>query len=160
MNPSTPKQDLVLPPNTAAWTFQVWAAFLVSVLALGMGLYYAPLNRWIQGFFLMGMFFTIGSTFTLAKTIRDNRNTRIDTPAWVFQSWAAFLLSAGITFGGIAWLPADVGGRWVQGCLAVAFFFCINTSFTLSKTIRDNHEAEKILSNGMSVGSPMPEHQA
>jgi hypothetical protein len=55
----------------------------------------------------MGTLFTMGSSSTLAKTIRDNRDDRVDTQAWVFQSWAAFLLSAGVTFTGILWLRTE-----------------------------------------------------
>ncbi len=150
---STADMDRLLPPNTPAWIFQVWTAFLLSVFALAVGIYYAPMDPWIRAFFFMGMFFTIGSTLTLAKTIRDNRKERIDTQAWVFQSWAAFLLSTGITFAGVLWLPGGVS-RWIQGYFGVAIFFAMSSSFTLSKTIRDEHEGAKALQE-MGV-TPMP----
>ena len=152
-SPSTADMDRLLPPNTPAWIFQVWAAFLLAVFALAVGIYYAPMDRWIRAFFFMGMFFTIGSTLTLAKTIRDNRKERIDTPAWVFQSWAAFLLSTGITFAGVLWLPGQVS-PWIQGYLAVAIFFAISSSFTLSKTIRDEHEGAKVLQETGATPTP------
>ena len=151
---ATKPSNLLLPANTPAWLFQVWAAFLVSVFAILFGLYQAPMDRWVRAFFFMGTLFTMGSSFTLAKTIRDNRDDRIDTQAWVFQSWAAFLLSAGVTFTGILWLRPDATA-WIQGYLAVSLFFCVNTSFTLSKTIRDNHEAEKVMNSFPRAAAPL-----
>ena len=57
--------------NTSAWKFQCWAAFLISsVLTIG-GIAYIPVDPWIKGYLLMGMIFTLGSTFSLAKTLRD-----------------------------------------------------------------------------------------
>ena len=64
--------DANLDPHTAAWSFQVWISFLV---ALGMtvgGTVLLPVDWWIKGYLLMGQLFTVGSTFTLAKSVRDN----------------------------------------------------------------------------------------
>lgn len=58
--------------DTGAWILFVWLSFGTSVLVTGLGIAYAPVDVWIKGFFAMGLLFTIGSTFTLAKTIRDN----------------------------------------------------------------------------------------
>jgi hypothetical protein len=58
--------------DTAAWIFQVWASFLVAVTLLAIGIYYLPVDGWIRGYLAMGMLFSIGSSFSLAKTIRDN----------------------------------------------------------------------------------------
>jgi hypothetical protein len=33
---------------------------------------FLPVEIWVKGYMLMGMMFTVGSTFTLAKTVRDN----------------------------------------------------------------------------------------
>jgi hypothetical protein len=43
-----------------------------------LGIYYMPIDLWIKGFIIMGLFFTVGSTFTLAKTIRDRHESRRD----------------------------------------------------------------------------------
>lgn len=66
MNNVSPQKD------TAAWILQVWASFMISVCSTGIGIIYLPVDPWIKGFMGMGLTFTIGSTFTLAKTIRDN----------------------------------------------------------------------------------------
>ena len=58
--------------NTSAWVFQVWASFLVSFGATLVGIYFLPSDLWTKGFVAMGLMFTVGSTFTLAKTVRDN----------------------------------------------------------------------------------------
>lgn len=58
--------------DTPAWILFVWCSFFVSVTITSFGIYYAPVDLWIKGFLTMGMFWSIGATFTLAKTLRDN----------------------------------------------------------------------------------------
>jgi len=57
--------------QTYAWKFQVWASFVVSSSAMAIGILYLPVDLWTKGFFAMGLLFTIGSCFGLAKTVRD-----------------------------------------------------------------------------------------
>jgi hypothetical protein len=65
------------------------------------------------------------------------KSTR-DTQAWIFQVWTSFALATITTVVGICYLPLDV---WHRAFLALGFFFSVASSFTLAKTIRDNHEA-------------------
>jgi hypothetical protein len=65
-----------------------------------------------------------------------------DTSAWVFQAWASFLIAIVGTSVGIIWLPVD---GWMRGFLALGLLFTVNTCFTLAKTVRDNHEASKLI---------------
>lgn len=58
--------------DTQAWIFQVWVSFILAVSATTLGIIYLPVDNWVKGFMGMGMTFSIGSSFTLAKTIRDN----------------------------------------------------------------------------------------
>ncbi|MEL7037166.1 MAG: YiaA/YiaB family inner membrane protein [Cyanobacteria bacterium J06592_8] len=58
--------------DTSAWIFQVWFSFILAVSATTLGIFYLPVDNWVKGFMGMGMTFSIGSSFTLAKTIRDN----------------------------------------------------------------------------------------
>ena len=58
--------------DTAAWIFQTWTAFIVSVAFLAIGIVSLPVNEWMRGFLGLGLFFSISSSFTLAKTLRDN----------------------------------------------------------------------------------------
>lgn len=58
--------------NTAAWRFQVWVSFVVSSGLTGIGVAYLPIDIWMKGFLAMGLLFTVGSCFSLAKTVRDD----------------------------------------------------------------------------------------
>ncbi|EAW36053.1 YiaA/YiaB family inner membrane protein [Lyngbya sp. PCC 8106] len=58
--------------DTPAWIFQVWLSFILAVSATTLGIIYLPVDNWVKGFMGMGMTFSIGSSFTLAKTVRDN----------------------------------------------------------------------------------------
>jgi hypothetical protein len=62
--------------NTPAWMAFVWISFAVSVGLMCLGIYHLPVDAWIKGYMIMGMFFTVGSTFTLSKTVRDNHEAK------------------------------------------------------------------------------------
>jgi hypothetical protein len=62
--------------DSPAWIFFVHVAFAVSVTLTGIGIYLLPVDLWIKGYFAMGLFFTIGSTITLTKTLRDAHEGR------------------------------------------------------------------------------------
>jgi hypothetical protein len=72
----------------------------------------------------------------------EHPSAQRDTPAWIFQTWTSFALSFGTTAFGIVWLPAD---GWVRGFLAMGLLSTVTSSFTLAKTIRDNHEASRLI---------------
>jgi hypothetical protein len=57
--------------ESAAWIFQTWAAFLLSISMTTVGIVNLPVDNWVKGFMGMGMAFSIGSSFSLAKTMRD-----------------------------------------------------------------------------------------
>jgi hypothetical protein len=62
--------------DTNAWIAQVWISFAIAFTATCLGIYYLPVDGWIRGFMGMSMLFTVASTFTLAKTIRDNHEAQ------------------------------------------------------------------------------------
>jgi hypothetical protein len=63
--------------NTMAWVVQVWVSFGVAMaLTLG-GTVFLPVDWWAKGYLLMGELFLVGSTFTLAKTTRDEHEARL-----------------------------------------------------------------------------------
>lgn len=64
-----------------------------------------------------------------------------DTPAWRFQTWAAFILSLASTSVGIWWMPID---PWQKAFVALGLWFTVSSTFTLAKSERDRHEANKI----------------
>ncbi|HEX4445498.1 MAG TPA: YiaA/YiaB family inner membrane protein [Polyangiaceae bacterium] len=62
--------------DTPAWIFQVWASFALAVGTTAVGIVYMPLDPWMRAFFAMGLVFSVGSSLTLAKTLRDNHEAR------------------------------------------------------------------------------------
>ncbi|MBX3270446.1 MAG: hypothetical protein KF729_09310 [Sandaracinaceae bacterium] len=69
--------------HTAAWKFQVWASFVIATAFTGAGILYLPVDVWTKGFLAMGLLFTIGSCFGLAKTVRDDHEAEraeVDEP--------------------------------------------------------------------------------
>jgi hypothetical protein len=60
------------PPNhSQAWVVQTWAAFVLSVGGLSLGIICLPVDAWVKGYMGMGTAFALGSTASLAKTVRD-----------------------------------------------------------------------------------------
>lgn len=57
--------------DTAAWRFQVIAAFVIALGLTTFGVLYLPVTAWIKGYLLMGLYFTVSSAFALSKTLRD-----------------------------------------------------------------------------------------
>lgn len=62
--------------NTVAWMAFVWISFSVSMSFMILGVYHLPVDFWIKGYMVMGLFFCVGSTFTLSKTVRDNHEAK------------------------------------------------------------------------------------
>ena len=62
--------------DTAAWTFQVWASFVLSLGSTSIGILYLPVDPWIRAFLGLGLFFAVGSSLSLAKTLRDAHESR------------------------------------------------------------------------------------
>jgi hypothetical protein len=62
--------------HTQAWIAQTWIAFSLSLTATTFGILYLPVDGWIKGYLGMGTLFTVGSTISLAKTVRDVEESR------------------------------------------------------------------------------------
>lgn len=58
--------------NTTAWTVQVWASWVIASVMTMSGVLMLPVDWWAKGYLMMGLLFTVGATFNLAKTTRDN----------------------------------------------------------------------------------------
>lgn len=71
-----------------------------------------------------------------AQTMQHN------TPAWNFFVWISFAISLFLMVVGIYHLPVD---WWTKGYFCMGLFFLVASCFILSKTVRDNHEAEKLI---------------
>jgi hypothetical protein len=65
-----------------------------------------------------------------------------DSPAWIFYTYISFAAAGLLTIGGIAVLPVDF---WTRAYLLMGIFFLTGTSFTLSKTLRDQHESGRLV---------------
>jgi len=63
------------------------------------------------------------------------------SPAWIAQTWISFVLSMGGTALGIYAMPGD---PWVKGFLAMGLVFTVGSAISLSKTLRDQHESERL----------------
>jgi hypothetical protein len=80
MSRATPK---VVVPHSSAWVIQTWLSFVLSVGVTAVGIWNLPVDIWVKSFLGMGLLFTVGSTFSLSKTVRDQHEmeqlgTRID----------------------------------------------------------------------------------
>ncbi len=71
-----------------------------------------------------------------------NEDVQRDTAAWIFQVWASFALAVGTTALGIAYLPVD---PWIRAFFGMGLLFSVGSALTLAKTLRDNHEARRLI---------------
>jgi hypothetical protein len=62
--------------DTGAWRFQVWVAFALALGTTTWGIWFVPAHPWVKGFLMLGLYFTVSSAFTLAKTIRDEHESK------------------------------------------------------------------------------------
>ncbi len=60
-----------LQTDSNAWLFFVKASWVAAVAALSVGTAYLPVDLWAKGYMAMGILFAMGTSFTLAKTLRD-----------------------------------------------------------------------------------------
>jgi len=57
--------------HSSAWAAQAWVSFVLSVGVTAMGIWFLPADAWVKAFFGMGLLFSVGSSISLAKTVRD-----------------------------------------------------------------------------------------
>lgn len=62
--------------DSAAWQLFVWVNFTLAVVATFFGVLFLPIDFWFKGYMAMGLLFTIGSTFSLAKAVRDEHEAK------------------------------------------------------------------------------------
>ncbi|SMB94284.1 YiaA/YiaB family inner membrane protein [Deinococcus hopiensis] len=65
-----------------------------------------------------------------------------DSPAWLSFIWLAFVLSLSLMLLGVYCLPVDA---WIKGYLCMGTVFLTASTLTLSKTLRDRHEHERMI---------------
>ena len=64
-------QEKVHQSHSSAWIFQTWIAFILSISATSIGIFFLPVDNWIKGYIATGLIFSISSTISLSKTQRD-----------------------------------------------------------------------------------------
>ncbi len=62
--------------HSSGWLFYVKASFVASLVAMGAGILFMPMDLRVQGYFAISALFLISSSFTLAKTMRDEHESQ------------------------------------------------------------------------------------
>jgi hypothetical protein len=60
---------------------------------------------------------------------------------WIVQTYISFAVSLSALALGIAYMPGD---PWKRAFLSVAALYAVTSSITLSKAVRDQHEASRV----------------
>jgi hypothetical protein len=68
---NVPNSPAVQPVHSSAWVIQTWLSWVLAVGVTAMGIWFLPVDGWMKAFLAMGVLFSVGSTFSLAKTVRD-----------------------------------------------------------------------------------------
>ena len=71
-----------------------------------------------------------------------NGNSQPHSSAWVSFTYASFLASVAMVAIGIFFLPLD---WWVKGYIAMGVAMLVQSSITVTKTVRDVHEGVKLV---------------
>ena len=71
-----------------------------------------------------------------------NQNAQPHTSGWVNFTYASFFGAIAMLGAGIVFLPVD---WWTKGFLSMAAVMLIQSSITMTKTVRDMHEASKLV---------------
>ncbi|HZR36589.1 MAG TPA: YiaA/YiaB family inner membrane protein [Nevskia sp.] len=70
MNPQIP-EGAAMRQDSPAWLFFVKVSFTAALAGMVFGVAVMPVEIWMRGYMILGTLFLVGSTFTLAKTMRD-----------------------------------------------------------------------------------------
>ena len=58
-------------PHSSAWVTFTYASFAASAFLIAIGIFFLPIDLWMEGYLTMGIVMLIQSCVTLTKTIRD-----------------------------------------------------------------------------------------
>lgn len=72
----------------------------------------------------------------------ETPNLSEDSAAWRLFVHLAFIISLGMMCLGTYQLPVS---GWIKGYLGMGLFFLVSSTITMTKTVRDSHEARKIV---------------
>lgn len=62
--------------HSVAWLFYVKASFAISLIAMAAGILFMPGDYMLKGYLALGSLFMVSSTFTIAKTLRDEHESQ------------------------------------------------------------------------------------
>lgn len=62
--------------DSSSWLFFVKTSFALSIASMLLGIYFLPAELWVKGYMGMGLLFTVGSSITLSKTLRDDHEAK------------------------------------------------------------------------------------
>jgi hypothetical protein len=130
--------------DTRAWQLQVWLSFALAIFLCGVGLAWLPGQDLDRAFMVMGYVFCLSAAFVLAKFVRDQEMATAgqdDSPLFRLVVWAGFAVAMGLTAWGL--LRMDINATY-KAYLGVCWLYLISSTFTLAKTVRDRHEADRI----------------
>ena len=133
------KNNVIIRSDTQSWIMQVWLGFGLAIIFAAIGILSLKGENYERLVMATGFLFSLTTAFTLAKTIRDNREERVDTSQWIMQAWISFGIATALTIWSFFRLNID---NFHQLFLACAWVFLMMSTFTLSKTIRDNYESQ------------------
>jgi hypothetical protein len=74
--------------------------------------------------------------------MENHEAIRLDSPGWVFFVKVSFACAIGGMLFGVVVMPVEV---WMRGYMVLGTLFLVGSTFTLSKTIRDEFEASKLI---------------
>lgn len=146
-------QRFIMQRDTNAWRLQVGITFVVALGACAIGVLQLPSQDIEVAFLASGFLFSLFASFTVAKTIRDNRDGQVDTGVWVMAVWIAFAAAMGLTAWGMWRLAVD---DWQKAFIVVSWLYLISSAFTVAKTVRDGQEADLMDRMGSVVPSSNP----
>jgi hypothetical protein len=78
----------------------------------------------------------------MLESMTMNQPSQPHSSSWVTFTYVSFLASAGMVAAGILFLPLDL---WAKGYLGMGALMLTQSCITLTKTLRDNHEAAKLM---------------
>ncbi|MDI3512395.1 MAG: hypothetical protein PWQ61_3162 [Betaproteobacteria bacterium] len=129
--------------DTRAWQLQVWISFGLAVFLCATGLAYLPGQALDRAFMVMGYVFCLSTVFVLSKAVRDQQKARMngetETPLWRVVVWGGFGVAMGLTAWGL--LRMEINDTY-KAYLGVSWVYLVTSAFTLSKSLRDRHEAD------------------
>lgn len=128
----------ILRPDTPAWVGQAWGFFALACGFELTALSWLPIERSIKILLVLILVLTVYTCFAVSKTIRDNRDRKIDTGAWIMMTYGVAATALFGLFYGIFFITPEWELRMMLGG---GLAWCIESALVLAKTIRDNEEA-------------------